>query len=64
MAWHRLRENWKQLKGLMFDRWRDPPGTEQDAQTPDYRRQELVELIQQLAREEIHDAETHSRRQS
>jgi len=62
MALHRLRENWRQLKGLMLERWRGPLGAERDTRAPERRRQELVELIQQLAREETRDGPTHLRR--
>ena len=59
MAWARLHGNWKQLKVLIRDRWR---GRAQIGSAQPERREELVERLQQLARDEIRNQGSESPR--
>jgi hypothetical protein len=51
MAWQRLQGNWRQFKVIVRDRWRGwtgPGGSDPNRE----RREELVERVQQIARDE------------
>lgn len=51
MAWQRLQGNWRQLKVILRDRWKGWTGPDRPVSDRE-RREELVERVQQIAREE------------